>query len=107
MKILLNLIGIAIYFLNRYSNRSKKNVAFDYRFWINDNWPEITTVVLLDTALMILLFAPGTEVNFDELLSSLPIGIKISGSWLMSFLLGLGLSSLFYKLFKAKTDAKN
>jgi hypothetical protein len=106
MKILLNLIGIAIYFINRYANRSQKKLAFDYRYWLKDNWPEMTTVLLLDAALMILLFAPGTEVNFDDLLSSLPIGIKISGSWLMSFLLGLGLSSLFYRIFKAKVDAK-
>lgn len=106
MKIILNIIGILIYFINRYANRTDKSVPFDFRYWLKDNWPEIATVLLMDISLMILLFAPGTEISFDQLFSSLPIGIKVSGSWMMSFLLGLGLSSLFYKLFKSKTDAK-
>jgi len=102
MKILLNVLGILIYFLNRYASRSDKSKPFSFSFWIKDNWPEIATVVLIDAALMLLLFAPGTEVNFDEMLSKLPIGVKISGTYLMSFLLGLGLSSLFYSVFKSK-----
>jgi hypothetical protein len=106
MKILLNILGIAIYFINRYANRAQKQRPFDYRYWIKDNWPEMVTVLITDIVLMILLFSPGTEINFDEILGTLPIGIKVSGSLLMSFLLGLGLSSMFYKFFKAKTDAK-
>jgi hypothetical protein len=107
MKIILNILGILIYFINRYANRAQKAQPFSFKFWLRDNWPEVSTVFLLDIALMVLLFSPGTEVNFDKMLSTLPIGIKVSGSWLMSFLLGLGLSSLFYKLFKAKVNVKN
>jgi len=64
-------------------------------------------VLLLDIALMILLLGPGTEVNFDEILSKLPFGLKVAGEPFLAFLLGLGLSSLFYTLFKRKiSDAK-
>jgi Kef-type K+ transport system membrane component KefB len=67
----------------------------------------MSTILLLDIALMILLFSPGTEINFDDLFSKLPFGLKIAGDLLMSFLLGLGLSSLFYTIFKRKVrDAK-
>jgi hypothetical protein len=105
MKILLNILGILIYFINRYAHRGDKNKPFSVRFWLRNNWPELSTTLLLDIALMILLFAPGTEINFDQILSELPIKIKVPGSWLMAFLLGLGLTSLFYKLFKAKTES--
>lgn len=105
MNILLNFLGIAIYFINRYANRAEKSKPFSFRFWLKDNWPEMLTVLITDIVLMILLFSPGTEINFDQLLSTMPIGVKVSGSLLMSFLLGLGLSSMFYKFFKTKTDA--
>jgi len=107
MKILLNLIGVMIYFINRYSKRTFKTTKFSSTFWLKDNWPEMSTILLLDIALMILLFSPGTEINFDDLFSKLPFGLKIAGDLLMSFLLGLGLSSLFYTIFKRKVrDAK-
>lgn len=102
MKILLNFIGILIYFINRYANRANKTPVFSFKFWLKDNWPEVTTILLLDIALMILVFSPGTEISFDALFSKLPFGLKIAGDLLMSFLLGLGLSSLFYTIFKKK-----
>jgi len=102
MKILLNIIGILIFFINRYHNRTKKTVAFSFKFWIHDNWHEMSTIILLDIALMILLFNPGTEVNFDDIFSKLPFGLKLPADLLMSFLLGLGLANLFYYIFKEK-----
>jgi Kef-type K+ transport system membrane component KefB len=108
MNWLLNLIGIMIFFINRYANRTKKTIAFSFKYWLKDNWPELATVLLLDLALMLLLFSEGTEVNFDALFSKLPFGLKVAGDLFMSFLLGLGLSSLFYNVFKKKVkDAKN
>ena len=107
MKILLNVLGVLIFFINRYNNRNKKTVAFSFKFWLRDNWHEMSTIILLDIALMILLFNPGTEVNFDDLFANLPFGLKLPADLLMSFLLGLGLSSLFYTIFKKKIkDAK-
>lgn len=105
---LLNFIGIMIYFINRFARRSKKTVAFSFKYWIQDNWPEMSTVLLLDVALMILLLGEGTRVNFDDLFSKLPFSLQIAGEPFMAFLLGLGLSALFYKLFNKKVkDAKN
>jgi len=67
----------------------------------------MATIILLDIALMCLLFNPETEINFDDLFSKLPFGLKLPADLLMSFLLGLGLSSLFYSIFKRKLkDAK-
>ena len=107
MKVLLNIIGVLIYFINRYNKRTSKTIAFSFKFWLQDNWHEMSTIILLDLALMILLFSPGTEVNFDDLFSKLPFGLKLPADLLMSFLLGLGLSSLFYTIFKRKVkDAK-
>jgi hypothetical protein len=107
MNWLLNILGILIFFLNRYNKRTLKTKAFSFNFWIKDNWNELITIFLLDIALMLLLLGPGTEVNFDDLLSKLPFGLKVAGEPLLSFLLGLGLSNLFYSIFKKKVnDAK-
>jgi len=102
MKWLLNIIGILIYFINRYSKRTIKTKKFSLKFWLKDNWPEISTTILSDIALMILLLGQGTEVNFDDLLSKLPFGLKVAGEPLLAFLLGLGLSAIFYKVFRKK-----
>jgi len=107
MNWLLNIIGILIYFINRFARRTKKTVAFSFKFWIQDNWPEVSTVILLDIALMILLLGEGTHVNFDDLLSKLPFGLSVAGEPFLAFLLGLGLSSLFYKLFRKKVKNAN
>ena len=108
MKILLNIIGVLIYFINRYNKRKSKTIAFSFKYWLNDNWHEMSTIILLDIALMILLFSPGAEVNFDDLFSKLPFGLKLPADLLMSFLLGLGLANIFYYLFKKKVlDMKN
>jgi len=102
MKIILNILGILIYFINRYARRTKKTISFSLKYWLEDNWPEMSTIILLDIALMILLLGEGSEINFDEIFAKLPFGLKIAGEPLMAFLLGLGLSSLFYTLFKKK-----
>ncbi len=108
MNWLLNFIGIMIYFINRYAKRTKRTVGFSFKFWLKDNWPEASTIILLDIALMILLLGEGTQVNFDDLFSKLPFGLQIAGEPFMAFLLGLGLSAIFYKIFNKKVkDAKN
>jgi hypothetical protein len=108
MNWILNLIGIMVYFINRYANKENKNTEFSIRYWIQDNWPEMTTVLLIDLAIMLLINSPGTEINFDELFSKLPFGIKVAGDLFFSFILGLGLASLFYTIFKKKVrDAKD
>jgi hypothetical protein len=104
MNWILNFLGVLIYFINRYANRSKKTVSFSFRYWLSDNWPEMSTIILIDVALMILLLGPGTEVNFDDLFSKLPFGLKIAGEPFLAFLLGLGLSSLFYAIFRKKVN---
>jgi len=107
MNWLLNIIGILIYFINRYAKRTKKTVGFSFKFWIKDNWPEVSTVILLDIALMILLLGEGTQINFDDLFNKLPFGLSVAGEPFLAFLLGLGLSSLFYKLFRKKVKDAN
>lgn len=107
MNWLLNIIGILVYFINRFANRTNKTAAFSLKYWLKDNWPELSTVLLIDLALMLIINSPGTEINFDEIFSKLPFGIKVAGDLFFSFLLGLGLAALFYSIFKKKVkDAK-
>lgn len=102
LDILLNLIGIAIYFLNRYARRTAKK-KFSVRFWIQDNLPEFISTMLMNIALMILVHLPETSVSLDRLMAILPFDLHLAGLPTLSFMLGLGLTATFYTLFKTKT----
>lgn len=98
-------LGIIVYFLNRYANRKlKTNLSLKY--WWNDNWPELSTTVVLNIALMILIHLPETYVSVDKLFEGLPFDLHVSGIPVLSFLFGLGLTATFYNLFKTKTAKK-
>lgn len=88
MKILLNVIGILIFFINRFANRSKKTVAFSFKFWIRDNWEQSATILLFDIALMILLSKEGLNIDFTQL-AFLPPWLQLIGDLAASFIIGL------------------
>lgn len=99
---ILNLIGIFTYFINRYANRANKT-KFNFSLWINDNWPELASTLLVNIALMLLLMQPETTINIDDWLkANVPFAIQIAIKPLFSLLLGLGLSAFLYGLFRKK-----
>jgi len=98
-------IGILVYFMNRYANRQNKT-KLSWKYWWNDNAPEFFSTLLLNIALMILIHLPDSEVSFTKVFEQLPFGLKLAGVPTLSFLLGLGLSAIFYSLFKTKTKIK-
>ena len=100
---ILNLIGVMIYFINKFANRKNKT-KWNGRFWLNDNWPELATTLLINIALMLLLMQPETNINIDEWLkANVPFALQIAIKPLFSLLLGLGLSAFLYGMFKKKT----
>ena len=100
---ILNIIGMLIYFIQRYAGRRNKT-KFNFKFWLNDNWPELVTSVLFNVALMLLLMQPETNINIDDWLkANVPFALQIAIKPLFSLLLGLGLSALLYGMFKKKT----
>lgn len=99
---ILNIIGIFVYFITKYAGK-KDSTTFSFRYWIGDNWPELVSTLLLNIALMLLLLQPETTINIDEWLSNnIPFGLAIAVKPLFALLLGLGLSSFLYGLFKKK-----
>lgn len=100
---ILCLMGILVYFINRYANKKQKDTKLSLSYWFKDNWPELTTTLLLNAAIMILVHLPGTTVDLTKLTDSLPFGLNVAGVPTLSFLLGLGLTAAFYRMFKSKT----
>lgn len=100
---ILCLLGIVIYFMNRYANRKQKTKRGSFAFWIQDNYPELISTVALNLAIMIIIHLPGTSVSFSRVFAALPFDLSVAGVPTFSFLLGLGLTAAFYRLFKAKT----
>ena len=100
---IINLIGVLVYFINRYANRGRKT-KFNGKFWFQDNWPELATTLLINIALMLLLMQPETNINIDDFLKeNVPFALQIAIKPLFSLLLGLGLSAFLYGMFKKKT----
>ena len=105
--VILNLMGIAIFFINRYAGRTRKT-KFRWSFWWSDNWQEFSTTMLLNAALMYIIHLPTSAINLDAFFSELPFGLSLAALPTMSFLLGLGFTAIFYRFFtnKIKTLGK-
>ena len=100
MKILLNIIGILIFFLNRFAGRTDKTTKPSIGYWFRDNWCELLIVALFDTALMILVILGGLEFNFEKIAPMLPDGVKIAGDLALCLLVGLVFAWVTYVGYK-------
>lgn len=103
MNWVLNIIGVAIFFINRYGNRTVKS-RFNRNTWVRENWRPVVSMLLFDVALMILLLQPETQIGIDNLLKEyIPfVALQVSAKLVVSFLIGLFFAAAFYKLFKKK-----
>lgn len=102
MRWVFNLLGIGIYFLLRYINRSKPSVPISAKFWWKDNWAELLAILLFDITLMLLLILGGITIDLAKYIPSLPDGIAFVGDLGVCFMIGLVISHGFYELFKSK-----
>ena len=100
MKILLNVLGILIFFLNRYAGRTDKAQPFSGNKWLKENWEQLTIVAFFDVALMLLVINGGLEFNFEKIAPMLPEGVKLAGDLSLCFLVGLLFSWLVYVGYK-------
>ena len=97
MKIVLNIIGVLIFFLSRFVGRTDKSKQLSISFWLKDNWGELTIIALFDIALMMLVFIGGIELNFEKMAPLLPEGVKLAGDGAMCLVIGLFIAWLFYR----------
>lgn len=104
MKIVLNILGILIYFLNRYNNRRSKDKSFSINFWVKDNWPELLIVLLVDVSIMLLLILNDISIDAAQFLPTWLVKIGDLG---IAWLIGLGLASLIYSIFRKKVSDAN
>lgn len=105
LSIVLNVIGIAIFFINRFFGRKDKSVPADAGYWMRDNWQEASTTLLLNAAFMLILFQLTKTNSIETLFAKLPDWVTFLGVPGICFALGLGLSWTLYELFKSKKDS--
>jgi len=107
MNWILNFLGISIFFINRFKQRTHKTVSFKLKYWITDNFQEMATTLLLNLALMLILSENIKDGTLEPILAKLPEWVTILGVPGICFGLGAGLSWLLYELFRRKIkDAK-
>ena len=97
--VIFNILGIVICFLTKYNSRREHDKTFSLKFWLNDNWPELTIIALFDIAIVGLLLLGDIQISVTELI---PEWIAVVGNNAISFILGLGLSATIYSIFKKK-----
>lgn len=102
MKIIFNLLGIALYFLIRYNKRTNKEIKFSGTFWLNDNWAETIAILGVDLAMMLLVLKKDLVIDLNTYLPALPAGVAFTGDLAICFFIGLFLSAAIYELFKTK-----
>ena len=99
MKVIMNILGILIYFLNRFANRRAKDKTFSIVFWLKDNWPEFTVIALVDVSLLILVLSNDITITAID---TLPPIVAQAGDLTVAWLLGIGLASAIYNIIKKK-----
>ena len=102
MKTALNLLGILIYFLIRYANRTDQTSKPSITFWFKDNWPEFVGILAFDIVLMLLLMAKGVVIDLEKMIPSLPDGLSFVGDLAICFVIGAVLAHAAYELFRTK-----
>jgi len=104
MKVILNVLGVLIFFLNRFAGRKNKTAPVSAKYWLKDNWEQLLIVALFDVALMLLVVLGGLELNFEKIAPMLPDGVTLAGDAALCFLVGLLFAWATYvgykKLFK-------
>lgn len=96
-------LGTLAYFLSRYINRRKKNIDFDFNFWLKDNWPELTFAFIIDLAMVLIALDPDTNIDITGI-SWIPEWLTFPVKLLVSFGIGFGGGAGVYAAFRNKTN---
>lgn len=101
--IILATLGLYITFMRKYRSRSKKD-SFSFKYWINDNWVELSQSVALLTAMLIILISNDAVVNLDTVFEKIPFPgeFHFPGKEVLSFLLGFAITEIMYWLNNRK-----
>ncbi len=99
MKTLLNALGILIFFFVRFAGRTNKSEPFSGKKWIAENWEQLVTILLIDIALMLLVFVDGLKLSFEKL-PNLPDWLQVTGDGAACLLVGALISYLAYETYK-------
>ena len=98
MKILLNILGVLIFFFVRLQGRDK-SVPFSVKFWFKDNWEQLIAIALIDVALMVLVFTGGLKLSLEQL-PGIPKWIQLAGDGVICLLVGALFAYLGYEAYK-------
>ena len=99
MKIFLNALGILIFFFSRYEGRTNKTDPFSGKRWIKENWEQLVAILLVDIALMALVFIDGLKLSFEKL-PNIPEWIQLAGDGAVCLLIGSAISFFAYEGYK-------
>ena len=100
MNWILALLGIFIYFANRYKNRKKKTIKYSGWFWVKDN--AIESLVSIATTIVLVIIFTSPESNFDisPILEKIPLIKSLPTIQVLCFCAGFFNISVVYEIIK-------
>ena len=105
----LNIIGIMVYFIGRFSQRKSKTIQPSFTFWFKDNWPELIQTSLLNFAIMLIISMKQLSVNMDiwlqEKLPYISIDPVVAKA-ILSLGVGLIITHMVYQSYLSKVKGK-
>lgn len=100
--IILNILGILLYFVLRFGGRKDKTKKLSFSFWWADNMQEILSTVIFNVALMILMIESGIKIDLKALFPMIPDAITFVGDLAIYFSIGAFISHGAYELWKKR-----
>ena len=102
--IILGLLGLYITFIRKYLSRKDKNKELSIKYWLSDNWQELSQSLALFIALMIILTQNGTIVNIDQWFNSkfFPGEFQLPAKEILAFVFGWGITEIMYVMNRKK-----
>ena len=69
------------------------------KFWLKDNYEQLIGILLIDIAVILLVFAGGLKLSFEKI-ASLPEWVQLTGDSAIFYLTGLIFALLGYEAIK-------
>jgi hypothetical protein len=100
--VIVNLLGIISFFLNRYDGRKDKVKEPSLKFWWNDNWAQLMNILVWDAILMTLLIFGGIKFDLTQI-EAVPKWLAVLGDAGISAGIGLFGAYAGYMMLRRKS----
>lgn len=102
LPIILNILGLLLYFVLRFGNRKDKSKPVSVKFWWQDNFQELASTLIFNAVLVILMLESGIRIDLKALFPFIPDAVAFTSDLAVYFMIGALISHGAYELWKKR-----